>query len=125
MRSIRMISDADGELLRAFESERQSKVRDLLMGAIVTDVVFHSGCGIDGHTIDGMTLKKDDKLYRVSIEANQFYEVIETRLVIENNGTEVEKLITMPSPCDTCTKQDCKTRSKPGEWVVRCGKEKS
>jgi hypothetical protein len=126
MRTISMVSDSDGEKLRSFETKRQGKIKELLIGATISNVLFDEGIGLSGKDISGLTLAKGDDTFKVSINANQFYDVTETRLLItsqKEDGEEIEKLITMSTPCDDCTKPDCKTRTTPGNWVVDC-KEK-
>jgi hypothetical protein len=121
MRTIQMVSDEDGERLQRFEEMRQGKIKSLLAGAVITDVIFEGGFGIGGKGISGLVMEKDGKMFGVSIDTHQFYEVTETRLDISAEGKEIERMITMPTPCDTCTKKDCKTRSTPDGWVVKCG----
>lgn len=122
MRTIQIVSDSDGEKLRSFEEARQGKIKDLLLGGIVADVFFEARqVGISGKTISGLTLVKGGEVFHVSIHAEAFYEVIESSLQITGKlGDSVEHMITMVTPCDDCTKKDCTTRSKPGEWVVAC-----
>jgi hypothetical protein len=118
-----MISNENGVKLRLFEMERQEKIKKLLNGAILTDVIFDDGIGLSGKEISGLILLKGDETYSVSINAEQYYEVTETKLLITSQsgqGKEVEKLIVMPTPCDKCNKSNCKDRSTPGNWVVDC-----
>jgi hypothetical protein len=120
MRSISMVSEEDGRKLRNFEAARQEKVKAMLIGMTITDVVFE-GSGLSGKTIQELVGEKDGKTFEIRVEANQFYEVIESRIMItEKNGDEVENLITMQTPCDTCKKADCKDRSGRGKFVVDC-----
>ena len=121
MRSISRVSNEDGEKLRLFEKARQDKIRTLLNGATIADVFFDEGNGLSGKSISGLTLVKSDEVFHVSIEANTFYDVIESSLQITGKmGDPVENMITMKTPCDDCIKEGCATRSKPGEWVVAC-----
>lgn len=121
MRSISFVSDSEGEKLRKFEFERQKKIGDLLIGAVITDIVFDDSMGISNKDISGLFVEKDGEKYHITIDANQFYDCIESRLEITSNGKEVENLITMETPCDTCKKADsCKDRPKDGGWVVDC-----
>jgi hypothetical protein len=120
MRTIQMVSDEDGEKLRRFEEMRQGKIKSLLAGAVITDVIFEGGFGIGGKGISGLVAEKDGKIFDISVDSQQYYEVTETRISVCSDAGEVERMITMPTPCDTCTKKDCKTRSTPDAWVVAC-----
>ena len=119
-----MVSDEEGDKMRTFEKARQQKIKELLNGAVVADVFFDEGYGISAKTISGLTLIKGDEVFNVSIETGQFYEVTETRLSISGKMAEVENMITMPTPCDNCTKPNCKDRTTPGKWVIDCKQEK-
>ena len=120
MRSISMVSDADGEKLRTFEMARQNKIKNLLLGGIIAEVFFDDGMGISGKTISGLSVVKGKEVFHVSIE-DTFYDVIESSLNITGKlGDPVENMIVMPTPCDTCKKPDCKDRTTPGNWVVDC-----
>jgi len=121
MRSISMVSDADGKKLRRFEAERQGKIKEILLGATVADVFFDEGMGISGKTISGITLVKGGEVFHVSIKADTYYDVIESSLQITGKlGNPVEHMIAMKTPCDECKKTDCKSRTTPGNWVVDC-----
>lgn len=81
MKSIRMVSDKEGEDLRKMETTRQDNIRARLKGAAVTDIIF-DGLGINNHTIRELFLEKDGTTFVVEIEAEQYYDCIEKRLVI-------------------------------------------
>lgn len=122
MRTISMVSDEDGEKLRKFEFERQEKIKNLIVGMTITDVIFDDSMGISNKDIIGLSGVKNGEEYNISIDAHQFYECIESRLMISSDtcGKNVENLITMDSPCDTCKKAEtCKDRPEEG-WVVDC-----
>jgi len=81
MKSIRMVSDKEGEEAHKMEQIRQDKIKARLKGAIVTDIIF-DGFGINNHTIRELVLEKDGTTFTVEIEADRYYDCIEKRLVI-------------------------------------------
>jgi hypothetical protein len=85
-----MVSNEEAKRLREDENARQGGIKAILSGAVITDVVF-SGCGITNHAIRELVLRKDNKDYRVEVEAEQYYECITSRLVItdEQTGSEL------------------------------------
>jgi hypothetical protein len=89
MHSIRMVSNEEGEKLRAEEAARQDEIKNILIGSKITGLTFH-GIGITGHTIQELSLEKDGQRWVVQVEAEQFYECITSRLVITNEGTGAE-----------------------------------
>ena len=89
MNTICMVSNEEGERLRGEETARQDRIKEILSGAVITDVVF-SGCGITNHTIRELVLRKDAKDYRVEVEAEQYYECITSRLVVTDERTGLE-----------------------------------
>jgi hypothetical protein len=93
----------------------------LIKGITITDVIFEDDIGISNKTIKSLIGTKDGEEYRISIDANTYYDCIESCLITNRDkGKEVKYLITMPTACDTCTKMDCKDRSNSDSFVIDC-----
>ena len=92
MRTIRLVSKDECEILREEEATRQTTAIERLKGATIIDLKFN-GIGILGHTIKEMTLEKNGKLFNVSTEAERFYDCIERYLLItDEEGNDVTEV---------------------------------
>jgi hypothetical protein len=89
MTSIRMVSNEEGERLRAEEENRQSLIKAKLIGCKVVNVIF-SGCGITNLQINELVLENGDQRYSVTYEAEQYYECVIGRLVATDEVQGVE-----------------------------------
>jgi hypothetical protein len=91
MASIRMVSNEEGNRLRAEEEMRQANIKSQLIGCTITDVIF-SGCGITNHGITELHLEKGSQRWSVVVDAEQFYDCITSRMVVmdEDRGVELK-----------------------------------
>jgi hypothetical protein len=68
MTTIRMVSDKEGEEIRNTTEEKANKLRNLLVGAVVTDVKYKT-TWMNQRPIESIAVEKNGKTYLLTVES--------------------------------------------------------